>query len=190
MVRNLGLSKGCRIAEIGVWRGDFSEFLIETFEPTEFHAFDLFDKSSETEMWGQPVSSYFDGMAPKEFYRQRFEGRGVQLELFEGLTSDTLPMAPPSYYDLVYIDAGHDYDNAKFDAAQAVRMAKPDAVIIFNDYTMTDPLYGTPYGVVQAANELAVASDWKFVALGLNSHMFCDVALRRSKPAMQGRSQY
>lgn len=184
MIRSLGLQKGGLIAEIGVWRGDFSEFLIDTLEPSELHAFDLFDMSSDTELWGQPVSSYFSGMARKDFYRSRFEQCSVELKIFEGMTSECLPRAPASYYDLIYIDAGHDYQNAKFDSDQAVRIAKPNAVIIFNDYIMTDPLCGMPYGVVQAANELVLSSNWKIVGFALNSHMFCDLALQRFTPSV------
>lgn len=157
MVRGLGLPKGGKVAEIGVWRGDFSAFLVDTIEPSELHAFDLFDRSADTEMWGQPVSTYFDGMGRREFYQRRFQDRAVSVRTFEGFTSEVLPLAPASYYDLVYIDAGHDYDNARYDATQAARMVKPDGVIIFNDYVMTDPLCGVPYGVVQAANELATS---------------------------------
>jgi len=81
---------------------------------------------------------------------------------------------------MIYIDAGHAYEEVKRDTEVAVTRIRPDGVLIFNDYIMTDPIHDTPYGIVQAVNELVVSSDWKVIAFALNSHMYCDIALRRS----------
>ncbi|MCW2361380.1 hypothetical protein M2346_001961 [Sphingobium xanthum] len=82
-------------------------------------------------------------------------------------------------YDIVYIDAGHDYENVKNDALAGLDKIKSGGYMIFNDYTMMDQLYGTPYGVVQAANELIVDTGrMKVIGLGLNPQMFCDLAVK------------
>ena len=82
-------------------------------------------------------------------------------------------------FDLVYVDAGHEYDEVRRDGAVAARKLTPGGVLIFNDYIMVDHHYGTPYGVVRAVNELVTASDWKVVGFALQQQMFCDIALCR-----------
>ena len=59
------------------------------------------------------------------------------------------------FFDLIYLDADHSYEFVKKDTEQAVRVLSERGVIIFNDYTMMDPLLGVPYGVVQVVNNLA-----------------------------------
>lgn len=181
MVRKLKIKKGGAVAEIGVFRGDFSEFLIDNLNPAHFFAYDVFDISTETSMWGMPIETFFDGLSRKEFYRRRFQSRSTSVTIVEGYTSETLVGGTDRYFDLIYVDAGHSYDDVSHDAMHALRMIKQDGLIIFNDYTMMDPLYNVPYGVVQAVNEIVTKGVWKVVGLSLNSHMFCDVALRQTQ---------
>jgi hypothetical protein len=65
------------------------------------------------------------------------------------------------------------------DAAAASGKVKRDGLLVFNDYTLHDHLGQVRYGVVQAVNELIVASDWKVVGFSLQHYMYCDIALRR-----------
>ncbi|WP_076591584.1 class I SAM-dependent methyltransferase [Herminiimonas arsenitoxidans] len=37
-------------------------------------------------------------------------------------------------FDFIFIDGGHDYDTVAIDTTNALKMAKPDAVIIWHDY--------------------------------------------------------
>lgn len=180
MVPELGIAQGGAIAEIGVFRGDFTAFLVDTLKPRTVAAFDLFDQCTETVMWGRPMTEWFDNKAPKQFVRDRFSAYpDMSLILFEGKTTETLPQAPDAAFDLVYVDAGHVYEDVIHDAWHAVRMAKPDGVVIFNDYMMVDHAYSTPYGVVQAANEIVTTTDWRVIGFALNSHMYCDLAISR-----------
>jgi hypothetical protein len=54
MIKALGVPHGGQIAEIGVARGDFSDFLIEELNPGRFYAIDLFDLEKHPVVWGQP----------------------------------------------------------------------------------------------------------------------------------------
>jgi methyltransferase family protein len=179
MIRKLKIPNGGAVAEIGVFRGDFSEFLIDTLSPKQFFAYDLFDMSPLRTMWDKPIESYFDGLGWKAFYGKRFEKKPTKVTMVEGPTSETLTNSPSDYFDLVYVDAGHSYEDVSRDAKHALRMVKRDGVVVFNDYIMTDHLYNTPYGVVHAVNEIVAEGLWKVVGLALNSHMFCDVALKQ-----------
>lgn len=107
--------------------------------------------------------------------RARFQG---ELITKQGM-SDEQVASLDGTFDIIYIDAGHDYESVMKDATESLKKIRNGGYIIFNDYTMMDHLYGTPYGVVPAANELITgASKLKVVGLGLNPQMFCDLAVK------------
>jgi hypothetical protein len=179
MVRGLGLSTGGVIAEVGVALGDFSEFLIQTLAPRRFVAIDIWTMHEWPEHWGQPSGMLFHGKTHRAFYEDRFQSRGDQVVIEAGLSYDALERFPDACFDLVYVDAGHDYDNVRKDALVSARKLKPDGTLIFNDYIMYDHLQHVQYGVVQAVNQLVVDGDWRVVGFALNQNMFCDIAIRR-----------
>ena len=168
------------IAEIGVALGDFSQFLIETFAPATFAAIDLFELHLSETIWGMPTKQMFEGMTQSEFYRKRlartYNGR---LIVEEGMSAEATSRLEDESYHLIYIDAGHDYESVMKDALVALKKIKTGGYIVFNDYTMMDHLYGTPYGVVPVANELIVDSGrMAVIGFGLNPQMFCDLAVK------------
>jgi methyltransferase family protein len=97
----------------------------------------------------------------------------------EGMSWEMLARYPDQHFDLIYVDAAHDYDSVRRDAEVAVAKVKHDGLLIFNDYTMFDHVGGVPYGVVQNVNELIVHGDWHVVGFALQWHLFCDIAIRR-----------
>jgi hypothetical protein len=176
------------VAEIGVALGDFSQAMIETLRPAKFVAFDIFNMHCFPVHWGRPSSEIFGDLTHREFYEQRISGLGKNCELVVevGPSADQLPRYPDSAFDFIYIDGAHDYERVRTDAAQASRLASPDGVLIFNDYTLYDPVVLSPYGVVQAVNELLAAGEWVVVGFAFQRHMFCDIALRRATVSSAG----
>jgi hypothetical protein len=179
MLSSLGISKGSKVVEVGVALGDFSEFIIKSLEPSEFVAIDLFELHLWPLLWGMSTSELFNSGTHIDYYRRRFEKSSVPVRIEHDYSHIALSRLPDKYFDLIYVDAGHDYDNASRDANISAEKLKDDGVLVFNDYTMFDHLTASPYGVVQAVNELAVSGGWRVVGLGLQHQMFCDIALRR-----------
>jgi hypothetical protein len=153
------LPKGGVCAEVGVWRGDFSDHILNATKPTELHLIDI-------------NFARFD-------VRRRFKGYS-SVKFHEGRSADVLAAFPDEHFDWIYIDAGHDYENVKTDATLAAQKIKADGLLIFNDYTMWSHREGCVYGVVQTVNEMCVNEGWRMVAFCLQPEMYCDVALRRS----------
>lgn len=99
------------------------------------------------------------GVALGDFYRQRFAALGSTVTFDKGLSHECLAAYPNNFFDLIYIDAGHDYDNVQRDASISATKIKDDGILVFNDYVLYDPFLEEEYGVVPAVNELVCATD-------------------------------
>jgi hypothetical protein len=59
---------------------------------------------------------------------------------------------PDKFFDLVYIDASHRYEDVVLDAAQSLRVIKDDGLLIFNVYIMHYHVLQAPYGCVTSGH--------------------------------------
>jgi len=180
LVASLDGARGGYVAEVGVALGEFSEVIIERLEPKRFVAVDTFTMHEYDEHWGRSSEGIFGGATHRDYFEARFARYGDQVEIAEGLSFDVLATYPDATFDMIYLDAMHDYDGLKRDVVVAVDKVKDDGTLVFNDYVMYDHLLGEPYGVVQNVNELVVGGGWRVVAFALHPHLFCDIALTRT----------
>jgi hypothetical protein len=180
MVAALGVRRGGVIAEVGVGRGEFSEFLVRNLEPGEFVAFDTFTMDEFPHVWGTPTTEYLDGMSHRDCYLDRMRPFEDRLSLEVGPSRETLARQAPARFDLIYIDAQHDYESVLADASLAAAALRPDGFLVFNDYLLFDPFVGQYYGVVQVVNDMVVNQNWKVAGFALEQQMFCDIAIYRT----------
>jgi hypothetical protein len=174
LITSLPLAPGGTIAEVGVARGDFSEFLLSALQPVRFFAFDIFTMHDVRSRRGRREIAY-----NSDFYRRRFAARGDQVTMEVGPSDVTLARYPDQSFDLIYIDAGHDYASVELDAALGMQKVKPGGFLVFNDYIMLDHLIGMPYGIVPVVNDIVVRENLAIYGFSLEKHMFCDIAFRR-----------
>jgi hypothetical protein len=179
LIEGLNVRRQGVVAEVGVALGDFSECLLQSLKPRLFVAIDTFELHTIPELWGQSTALLFGQQNHLEYYRKRFAHYGERVRVDMAPSHEALAGYPDETFDLIYVDAGHDYENVSRDATLAARKINGDGVIIFNDYTMFDHLTGAPYGVVPAVNELITGSQWRVVGFSLQQHMFCDIAIHR-----------
>lgn len=168
------------VAEVGVALGDFSKFLIDTLAPETFAAIDIFDTHEQPFIWDIPTDAIFQGKTHFDYYKEKLENYySGQLIVEKGLSSEAGQRLKDSFYDLIYIDAGHEYDDVLIDTEIALAKIRPGGFIIFNDYTVYDHLSATAYGVVPAVNQmLAKRGDVQVVGFSLDAQMFCDLAVQ------------
>ncbi|HRK19656.1 MAG TPA: class I SAM-dependent methyltransferase [Hyphomicrobiaceae bacterium] len=151
------LPTGGTAAEVGVQTGRFSAFLLETVKPQSLHLIDLtFEKLNNTMVREHPA-----------------------VTLHEGNSAQVLSTFPDEFFDWIYIDAGHLYDDVRADATVAKRKIKPNGLLIFNDYIIWAHHEGFAYGVVPVVNEMCVNEGFEMVALAMHNNMHLDVALKR-----------
>ena len=182
LVGSLSKIRNGVIAELGVAFGDFSKFILDELKPQKFDAYDLFNLHLYPTVWGKPMSSFLGDLTHRAFFEQRFaaEIASNQVNVLEGDASTRLLERQDQIYDMVYIDAGHNYESVSRDAASAITRLKPDGILVFNDYIMYDHLGGLQYGVVQVVNELCVNQGWRVTHFAFHPHMFCDIAIQKT----------
>lgn len=154
------LPKGGVVAEVGTDTGDFAKEILTRAEPSRLHIIDI----------------AMDRVRPEN--RAAFDADS-RVQLHEGDSSTLLGGFQPATFDWIYIDGDHYYDGVKKDLDAALKVLKPDGMLVFNDYTAWSVGSMSRCGVVRAVNELCVTEGWRFKYFSFQGLMYCDVALTR-----------
>ena len=155
------MKTGGVVAEVGVQTGEFSRTILDLCSPSKLHLIDIdLNRFSVGERFKNEVAS-------------------GAVQLHQGDSSSILRQFEDDYFDFIYIDADHSYHGVKRDIQAGKSKVKDDGFLLFNDYTYWSPAECTPYGVIQAVNELCIEEDWEMIYFALAYYMYCDVALRR-----------
>lgn len=110
LLRRMPRSSIC--AEIGVWKGDFSQEILKIVKPRELHLIDPweFQSSHPNRMWGgkvarsqQDMDAIFHGVA------ERFKG-SPEIQIHRGDSENVLASFQAGYFDWIYVDGNHYYD--------------------------------------------------------------------------------
>jgi SAM-dependent methyltransferase len=181
MVTHYGnLTRGS-ICEVGVAFGKLSTHILRTVAPRAYTAIDVFRMHlGDRPFWGKTPAEWFGPQTHRDLYENRLgEYPHTDCTVLEGLSHEMLASLPAGMFDVVYLDADHRAQAVARDVPECVRVLKCGGVLILNDYICHDHIAGTRYGVVEGANELVKAGEFKIVGFALHPEMFCDIALRR-----------
>lgn len=134
------------IAEIGVFKGDYSKVIYNTLKPKELHLIDLFD--------GQHPSGDKDGKnivwanLNEEYNKLKsWSNENKNILLHKGKSYEILDKFENDYFDIIYIDGDHSYEGVKKDLNVSWKKIKNMGYITGHDYT---PIF---QGVIDAVNE-------------------------------------
>jgi predicted O-methyltransferase YrrM len=166
-----------RVLEIGTLAGDFADFMIRLWAPSQIVLIDRFDAQDYFDR-----DARFDPSTHMKFVQDRFSDVSG-CELRRGDSADVLNrlIEEGRKFDFIYIDAGHTYADVSVDLALASQLLSPGGTIGMNDYIMGDYYYDTVYGVVQAVNEFLLANrDYRITGYALNRNLFADIYLNQS----------
>jgi hypothetical protein len=128
-------------AEIGVYRGRFSEQILQRVRPRELHLVDPW-KHQQGEAYRKAL---FGGLAlggqagmdaclervRSRFAREIAAGRVV---IHRGYSGDVIARFADQYFDWIYIDGNHLYDFVKQDLELAFRKTRSGGVVCGDDY--------------------------------------------------------
>jgi hypothetical protein len=134
------LPKGSVGAEIGVWKGDFSETILRAVRPSELHLVDPWAFQPQyPDRWygGQLAAEQAEMDAVYEGVRSRF-ARNPAIRIHRRFSRELKDIFPEGSLDWVYIDGDHSKDAVKLDICLALEVVKPGGVVTGDDYHWRD----------------------------------------------------
>jgi hypothetical protein len=137
-----------RAVEVGVWRGDYSRFIIEHLQPKCF--------------WGvDPYEIYNDFPDPDDFASpdsleqlyhatlKRYDGWDANL--IRSTSVDAAEQFEDNSIDFVYLDGDHVYAAVRADIAAWWPKIKPGGILSGHDYCNVNP--AKHFGIIPAVDE-------------------------------------
>jgi len=159
------------VAELGVWRGDFSEAILRITRPTELHLIDPWDLLEP----GEKVNA---DLTQSRFEKEVASGRVV---IHRGFSHQELEKFSDGYFDWVYIDADHTYLSTARELQLCRTKVRKGGIIAGHDYTKGDWAAMVRYGVVEAVNEFCETYGWEMIYLTNETHRYLSFALRETE---------
>jgi hypothetical protein len=132
--------KGGIAAEIGVWRGEFSQEILKSTRPRELHLVDpwLFVPSFPKRWYGGvQAKSQADMDAIHKSVVGRF-GASPAVVVHRRKSSEAAKAFPDGYFDWVYIDGDHSYEAVLDDLADWSAKVKRGGMLTGDDYDWKD----------------------------------------------------
>ncbi|HRT96267.1 MAG TPA: class I SAM-dependent methyltransferase [Planctomycetota bacterium] len=155
------MPRGGIAAEVGVFKGGFSQKIIEATRPAKLHLIDP---------WPEEVSS--GGIVAKgdDLHAQvtaRFQERidAGQVVVHRATSLQAAQELPDASLDWVFLDANHGYEGMKQDLEAFYPKVRPGGYITGHDYTEAKG-----YGVIRAVRELIEALPVHLVALSTDDY--------------------
>jgi hypothetical protein len=167
MVRAI-LKPGWKLAEIGVFRGEFAQVLAGT-RPDLLVLIDPWE--------GILTSGDCDGnnvvqVVGEEVFKSLSETtKGVPcIKIRRGKSEDVMKEFPDNFLDFVYIDGLHTFEGCYSDLELAYKKVKPGGWICFHDFGLNylKCKHAYAFGVVQAVETFCIKYNQKIIALGLD----------------------
>jgi len=148
------LPKNAIIAEIGVYKGDFSEKILSICHPAKFILIDVWNlKGDHGELYDE--------------VKQRFakELQTKQVEMIRSFSYDAIHACPDQYFDWVYLDTDHSYEVTRKELEELRPKMKRGGIIAGHDYILGNWNAGFRYGVIEAVREFCVKYNWEMIYL-------------------------
>jgi hypothetical protein len=141
------LPKNMKVAELGVFKGDFSKELFEIMLPSNLYLIDIFNGIMGS---GDKDGNNMQYINLNEHYTNlnNYFTSFSNVKLLKGTTLEQMSKFEDDYLDMVYIDASHEYLDVKNDLEISYHKVKSNGYILGHDY---EP--NRFPGVVNAVNE-------------------------------------
>jgi len=163
------LPKNGIVAEIGVYKGDFSKKILNITTPQKLHLIDN---------WGSK-------RYPKELQKivkNKFKEEIInnKVEINTGLSIEVANSFKDNYFDWVYIDTTHTYETTKNELERYSKKVKYDGIIAGHDFIIGNWSKIKKYGVIEAVYEFCVKNNWELIYLTMDClYEFPSFAIRR-----------
>ncbi len=142
------------VAELGVDKGDFSKKILLYNEPEKLILID----SWNTNRYNDSKYSYV---------KNRFKNYS-QVIIDRGFSENRLKKYDDNYFDWLYIDTTHSYQQTKKELELAKDKVKIDGYITGHDYCTGNVNTGYKYGVITAVHEFCIKYNYEICYLTLD----------------------
>ena len=135
------IPRGAVCAEVGVWRGDFSDRILRVAQPSRLHLIDpwrAFDDGAYEGAWygGRLEHGQADMDALYRSVLDRFSSereRGV-VQVHRMMSTEAADTLPDAFFDFVYIDGNHMYEFVLADLQAFAPKVRPGGLLAGDDY--------------------------------------------------------
>lgn len=167
-LRSLGIQGGVG-AEIGVQKGFFSHALLHTLHPEQLHLIDPWHLLGDEWAWATGSKSTRKALANvHHWFRRDIANQRVVVHV--GFDESILPTFPDGFFDWVYLDTSHSYDQTKQELALLANKVKRSGVILGDDW------FGEPshsfHGQYLAINEFVDEGAYQIVYANDTDHQW------------------
>lgn len=142
------------VAEVGVWRGDFAESILNSCSKIEEYA--MIDPWANLPDWNKPFnvneqefnSIYNEAMEKTDFAKEK-------RKVYRGKTSDVVQKIPDESLDLIYIDGDHTLRGITIDLIKLLPKVRKGGYLCGDDFTVSpwqhdqkfEPTLVCPYAI-------------------------------------------
>jgi hypothetical protein len=147
-------------AEIGVLTGDLSRLIVRDLKPARLHLVDPWYLQGTEWTWKKEDRSTIQALIGilKDFEVQLAREQVVLNIAFD---QDFLVTLPDAYFDWVYLDTTHEYEQTKLELQLFQRKVKPSGIIAGDDWR-PDPAH-PHHGVYKAVQELIAEGKYEIL---------------------------
>ena len=125
------MPKNSICAEIGVYEGDFSEQILKIVKPKKLFLIDPWPKENpKEEKRYQKVVDRFQSKIKNE-----------NVVVFRSFSHDVIEKFDNNFFDWIYLDGGHTYDNLKEQFSDYLPKLKSNGFVTGDDYGRDDENY-------------------------------------------------
>lgn len=159
------LPKNAVVAEIGVNFGNFAMDILQQTNPAKFHLIDCWEEQD----FNHTSDVYQDAQqkqALKEVgqkFQKQIDSKNVIIN--RGFSQDVLPKFADKYFDWVYIDASHRFEDCLRDLKLCEPKVKKNGYIAGHDYCNSDIAEKRNYGVMKAVDIFCSTYGWEMIYL-------------------------
>ena len=130
------LPKGMVVAELGVFKCEFSDILLKQLQPSKLYLVDIFPNymCSGDKDGNNIVHENLEQLLPDIINKYK---ANPEVVITKSTSSDFLRSLADDILDMVYIDANHSYEYVKMDLELSLHKVKKGGFICGHDYTST-----------------------------------------------------
>lgn len=160
-------------AELGVYKGNYSQKIIKYNNPQKLYLIDHWENSDE--------KHYYNKKNRIDIVKNKLKNeiKKGQVILKQGRSEYILKEFSNNCFDWIYLDTLHTYEQVKKELMLSARKVKDEGYIAGHDFIKHNPDASYQYGVIRAVKEFCVEYNYGFEFLTFDANHTPSYALKK-----------